>query len=1471
MEKKTKKLIILLTVIFLACGAALAGLYVWKNANSGEQTAEDMGNDSNKVTSTAVIDVLDENGLPLDGSDITEVKTATDEQTLRALLKEEGKFAIELTKNIRIDEGFQVNGIKRLTGNKAITMELYAEPYQAICHVQTGAAFILDGVTLDGNAIANGVRVDKDAGFTSLSGKILYPGPYGVIAEGTVRIVDIDINKSVDAGICVAYGSKVYMEGGTITGCTKAGLYIAEGASAQISGNTKLSNNYICINNLGTCDISGGVMSDAWRSFVWNLGELSIDYKGTAENDRLEWYNCGESGVRAGKGSTTYINGLYVHDTVQVAVRGINHEGMIVENCLFENAGTYGFESANGKKDVTLTNIEVKNSKSSGIRVYGENKIEITDATITDAQGRGIQNGNATLIAENVKIVNSKLSGIYGGKGSTTQVKDVEIISSQRYGVENYGGNMTVKNATITDAALSGVMCRKETVTDLSNITIVRPQKRGIYNWGGTVTADTITIESPGQYGVSSSPEDGHTGKMTVSNLVVNNVAKGTGLICNGSVATANKITISNVSEYGARVIGGGTLTITDATIKECGMRGIGASNDKSVLNVTNANVENTGMSGIFVGKGATANLNTITMKKLGMTSGTETTYTASYRSGLGATAGTIHAKNVTVLETVGSGLYVNGGTLTAENVVVGNAGENGAYFSSSATYGEAKVDISGLEINLPGNRGVYNEGATVTLANVQVTNPKTYGITTAALAKTNYTGTLSVTGLRIIDVEKNNALNCNNSEMSVENAVISDVAEHGARVRDGGKLTLKGAEISDCGARGITADGEGTELSVSQTDVKNTGFSGVFVSSGADSEKKASATLTDVTITKAGFRAGADTEEYADTPSYRSGLGTTGASITASKVTVKEATGSGLYVNGGTIEEGSEKVVIIDAGADGVYASKSKTYGEANVTIDGLTITKTENNTTMNRGVYSSLATISLDSVAVSNVEIGVYVDGGTTTICGGTISDTSNRGVYITTKNHGLATAKIENVTIADATTRGVYNEGGNVTLNSVTVTSPGEYGVTSGKASYTEGDTTTTYTGKIVATNLTVTGVKQYNALHCNGSSIEVAGGTLSNITKYAAQVVGNGQLSLNNMTISQCGNGAISVLKGTAAMTGGTITDTIGYDVDLQEPNGTASVTLTGVSITRAEGNTHGSMNVARGKKQDGEEYSGTTTLTLDNCNLTGSGTATTESAITVTKGTLNIQNGGIYTNNVSGVSGGVIYVASTGNVNINQGVTKTLVSFDNNRCESSGSVSGGVINVQNGGIFKADTCSFTNNRIICSSSSKCFGGVFSVNNEADGNVVIKNTTFDGNKIEATNGYGGAISVGSGHYLTMENCVFGKTTENVASYGKDVRGANGTVFNLSGKIIAEFYNTTNLHKLHITGALDSESEIVMKWQDISKVAEKIVITFASADIVSNNKNYISLHTDHQEDWYLVYSAKSKLAKVRAISDN
>lgn len=1430
--RKTKKVVILLSAFFLVCAGTLGGLYAYKVAN---RNADESDKTPKKTTEGSA--VLDANGFPEDGSDITETKTADSLDTLRELLAADGKFAINLTKDVKIAESLEVNGTKKLVGNKNIVMELYAQPSQSILDVQAGATLILDGVTLDGNGIANGVKVAKNAGFTGLSGSIIYPAPYGILSAGTMRILDITVANGDDIGVCLEKDSRAYIEGGEIRDCISKGIYIAEGGQADISGDVHVHNSVSCIVNYGTCVMTGGIVSDAYRNLVANYAKLTVDYQGKNKNDRLEWYNSGDMGVRCGGHSKTYINGLYIHDVAKVALRGINHEGMTVENCLLENAGTFGFESANGTQDVSVTNLIVKKSQSSGVRVYGANTINIENLTVTDAGGRGIQNGNSILNIKNAVIENCQKSGVYGGDGSVTNIEDVQITNSQWYGVENYLGTMTARNVKILNPLKSGVFTRKKTVTNLSDITITNSKERGVYNAGGTVTGNKITVESPGTYGVTSSKSGEFKGELTVSNLTVTNVLKNA-LNVNESIMVVNGVSISKVGGHGIAVYSGGQLTLTGATIKDCDMRGVYVSGKDSKATVANITIQNTGMSGATVAEKATADLTKITMANVGILSGVGTQYSSYHRSGLTASGATMRIKDVTVTNALGSGVYVNGGSLTGAIVKSIYAGENGIYVTSSSTDGIGTLKLEDLEITRPGNRGVYNAGGNVDIKNVQITAPKTYGLTTAKFTGTGaYAGKVTATNLVIDRVEKNHAINCNESVLEVYGGTLSNIAQIGVNVLNGGKVTLEGMGLKDCEQYGIFVTGKDSTAYVKDTQVSQTGWSGVIAG------KDGVVNLSNVGVSNAGAKG--------KSVSYQSGITSSGGTIQASQVSVSDTKAYGIYVNGGNMK--GSKVAVTDAGNDGVYVNKSSVYGDAEVIIDGLNATRTADNKTMNRGVNNQRSTVTLENVNIHDLSGGIYSYGGTLNVDGGTVANVTNQGVYLeSSKDNGQVVANLSNLQIQNAGNRGIANTGGVLTLEGVTIANPKNYGITTGTVRWTTDGKTTAYTGEVAASNLTVTGVAVNHAINCNASVMTVSGGKISDIKGLGANVVAGGILTLNGVAIEKC-KGAVSVTGNSQVMLDESkITETTEQDVSASGAKSSAE--LKNVEITRTEKNTQGSMTIEEGAA-----------ITLKNCSLTGSGSATTQSAIRVNDGNLNIE-GGSYRRNVAAANGGVIYVDAKGSVSIKgtapaENAEAKYVLFQENASVGSTSMNGGVLFVNNGGKVSADYCVFDNNRIEYTGKANTTistGGVMSISSRTKDNVTITNSKFTGNKAVGGVGraFGGAISVAGSCALTMSDCQFidNSVSGGVKGFGgADVRVAGSSMLYVSGNMNMEVFNTTGKYTLQVLGALSEDSNIRLKWDTVNTGT---VINFTNMEIMNASKQGVSLDAAHS-DYELNYS--------------
>ena len=151
-KNKAKITVALLILFLVICATGMSAMYFLKKHNQIGESA------STEET---------QNEQDLSG-DIT----VSNETELRKALAANTESTITLTKEIVVDKAFTVNGNKTLLGTGKIVMALYSEAYQHLLHVQTGATLVLDGLTLDGNGIAGGVKVDQGGELTYLSGDI---------------------------------------------------------------------------------------------------------------------------------------------------------------------------------------------------------------------------------------------------------------------------------------------------------------------------------------------------------------------------------------------------------------------------------------------------------------------------------------------------------------------------------------------------------------------------------------------------------------------------------------------------------------------------------------------------------------------------------------------------------------------------------------------------------------------------------------------------------------------------------------------------------------------------------------------------------------------------------------------------------------------------------------------------------------------------------------------------------------------------------------------------------------------------------------------------------------------------------------------------------------------------------------------------------------------------------------------------
>lgn len=1446
-----KKIVILLTSLFVVLALGVAGIVVWNF--SKQNTVVDVPKEDETPTDyeTAADVVLDENGMPEDGSDIVETETAVDADALRKLLLADGKFAIELTQDVRIEETLVVRGTKKLVGDKSVIMELYANPTQSVMNVSKGATLILDGVTIDGNGIANGVTVENGAGFTSLSGTILYPVPYGVLVGGTARIKDITIDHSMDIGLCVQEGGKVSLEGGEILDSVQTGVHVQTSASVSISNDVLIEGSHYGVRNRGTCVVTGGIIRNVSGYFVYNVGSLDIDYKGANANDKLEWSGAQgtEAGIRIGVGGSANISGLYLRDIANNGIRAVNHNALNVKNCIIEGTTSYGIASVNGKDTDTIVDVEIRNTQASAIRARSTKKISIENLTVNKTTGFGIKNENTLVVAKNVTVIDSENTGIWGDASSTTEVDGATITGSGKFGVENNSATMKLKNIKIEKPARMGIVSKKQSVTELSNVTITGAPERGIYNLGGEMTAKDVVISDTGEFAVSTAKSQNFAGKVTITNLTVDGVKEKDGLNSYESVLVVNKATISDVGRHGALASKGGELKLTDAEIEDCGTRGVCSSGgivelknvkvqntedcgvttgksdtyagqltavnltvtgtkknalncNASVLKVTKGTVDNTQGNGLYAENGGQVTLDDVQMKdcaKRGIwlkdsntkANLTEINISNTGESGVFLDPGAqAEANGVNIDTTKSYGVFIKGGNFQVTDLDIAHVVDNGLHIDSSKEAGEAIVNITNLTIKDTKDRGVQNKGGNATLTDVTITDVGTYGATTSKTECGTYVGKLVINNLTLNGTQTKGALNCNASVLEVIKGTIKNIKENGAYVEKGGQLTLENVEISDCGKRGVYANHAETKVTIKGEKSTITRISSAEEYNAIYVDK---ATLT------------------IDGGTYSNLEATNGAVVHNKK--------GNVTINGGTFSENkaSERggVVYSDNGnvtiTGGTFEKNTAKKGGAIYLADKEALSETANATIKN-ATFSSNKVIKDSAVSGGAIYVGeknhLEIEDCTfdnnKAECTGT-DETYGGAVYL--KN---AKVKITNTTPET-----------NTTFSNHAATRGGVIYMAGGSADLTIGE-----------------GIYQSNSASKHGGvifndagTVTISGGTFGGENKGNA-AADRGGVIMNKKTLKISGGEfAYNTAQGTygggvIASTGNSLVEITGGQFhDNKATSTTAKENVYGGGVIES----NGTVTISGGTFESNTAQKGGVVY-MDE-----------EGTLQITGGTFGSENKG----NSASYRGGVLYITDRESAPTTPNVTIQGATFNYNKVTNKAAVSGGVIYVGKNSNAMIESCTFGNNKAEytgTSSSTYSYGACIYTADSASNKTTVKDTTFTNNQAKI-----GAAIYSSNGALKVEGCNF--SGNEATTSAKDIRCNKGTI-ELLGKVNAEVA-LNNTAKILVNTALSADSAIVIRIINTSSINgnnTRDVVTFANGELMNQCKSYFSLHSTH-----------------------
>lgn len=259
-----------------------------------------------------------------------------------------------------------------------------------------------------------------------------------------------------------------------------------------------------------------------------------------------------------------------------------------------------------------ISNNEIANNKTCGISVYNNNKVKtiISSNTIHHNGRHGIGARNkTTLTVSSNDIYNNSYNGVLLSDNSSATLKNNKVSSNANLGISVVNNSSaTLEGNTITKNTQSNVSGSGES----SKITITKDNKISeSKKSNGISISDTAELKITGN-GNSSNNNAGSgitvsskKGKVTITGKTTLKANKKSGLVVYGTAKEIKNITADGNTEFGVSVRSGGSLTITNSTIKNNKIYGITVVDSKTTAKIEKNNIYKNKKAGINVDKKA--------------------------------------------------------------------------------------------------------------------------------------------------------------------------------------------------------------------------------------------------------------------------------------------------------------------------------------------------------------------------------------------------------------------------------------------------------------------------------------------------------------------------------------------------------------------------------------------------------------------------------------------------------------------------------------------------------------------------------------------------------------------------------------------------------------------------------------------------------------------------------------------------
>lgn len=438
--------------------------------------------------------------------------TVTDEDSLRSALLSSENTTITLNDEIIIEKQLNVAGKKTLKGTGKITMQLAAIDGQAVLAVREGAELTVEGISLDGNGISNGVHVYSGAKLIYNGGKIDWTAEYGVVSESSVTLSNVTMNKNLMTGLQAESGGDIVANNLTITDTKQSAIHTSAGGKITISdseitglavrpveatGNSKITMNNIIVNGG-----HHGVFADGATIVGSNVTVKNISLYGlvsTKEGASIELTDstitkCGNAGARPENYGTIKLT----KTTFKENECGLHAENGTVEldGCEFiENGNTSA--ASKGARSGAAMHISVGSVVTAKNCKFNNNTAQFRD-------GAGITLTKGTIDLENCEIIGNKQTA-EGRNAAAIHVDNAEAVlrlkgcTIQGNETVGNGGAMFITNAqelTVEDTIIKDNKTGSESGGDVWLNNVAATFKNVKFENSGTEATCAIILEN---------------------------------------------------------------------------------------------------------------------------------------------------------------------------------------------------------------------------------------------------------------------------------------------------------------------------------------------------------------------------------------------------------------------------------------------------------------------------------------------------------------------------------------------------------------------------------------------------------------------------------------------------------------------------------------------------------------------------------------------------------------------------------------------------------------------------------------------------------------------------------------------------------------------------------------------------------------------------------------------------------------